>query len=93
MPKLDLVESINLALTQEMAADDRVILGGVKLFLDGSGGARTAWMHDDWSLNFKDTDVGNKGFPTTAPDVYREQVRMIHNAGLHVSTRSINQLF
>ncbi len=69
--------------------DDRVILGGVKLFMDGSGGARTAWMYDDWSVNYKDTDVGNKGFPITPPPVYREQVRLIHNAGLHVSTHAI----
>ena len=69
--------------------DDRVILGGVKLFMDGSGGARTAWMYDDWSLNYKETDVGNKGFPTTPPLIYRDQVRMIHNAGIHVSTHAI----
>jgi len=69
--------------------DDRVILGGVKLFMDGSGGARTAWMYDDWSLNYNGTDVGNKGFPTTPPLIYRDQVRMIHNAGIHVCTHAI----
>lgn len=70
-------------------ADDRLLLGGVKLFMDGSGGARTAWMYDDWSMNYRDTDTGNKGFPTTPPPVYREQVRLIHNAGVHVSTHAI----
>jgi predicted amidohydrolase YtcJ len=57
--------------------------------LDGSGGARTAWMIDDWSLNYKDTDTGNKGFPNIVPDVYRQQVKMINDAGVHVSTHAI----
>ena len=69
--------------------DDVLINGGVKLMLDGSGGARTAWMIDDWSLNYKDTDVGNKGFPNIVPEVYRQQVKMIHEAGVHVSTHAI----
>src|SRR5262249_51639953 len=29
--------------------DGLLISGGVKLYMDGSGGARTAWMYDDWS--------------------------------------------
>jgi predicted amidohydrolase YtcJ len=69
--------------------DDVLISGGVKLMLDGSGGARTAWMNEDWSLNYRDTDVGNKGFPNIVPDVYRQQVKMIHDAGIHVSTHAI----
>ncbi len=69
--------------------DDVLISGGVKLMLDGSGGARTAWMHSDWSLNYKDTDVGNKGYPNIVPEVYRRQVKLIHDAGIHVSTHAI----
>ncbi|MBZ5610488.1 MAG: amidohydrolase family protein [Acidobacteriia bacterium] len=70
-------------------ADDVLISGGVKLFLDGSGGARTAWMFDDWNKNFTDTDTGNRGYPTTDPEVYRAQIHLIHNAGIHVSTHAI----
>ena len=33
----------------ESTGDDHLIPGGVKLYIDGSGGARTAWMHDDWN--------------------------------------------
>jgi predicted amidohydrolase YtcJ len=63
--------------------------GGVKLFMDGSGGARTAWMYDDWNRNFTDTDAGNRGYPTIPPDVYRQIVTTLHDAGVHVSTHAI----
>jgi predicted amidohydrolase YtcJ len=69
--------------------DGLLLSGGVKLFMDGSGGARTAWMYDDWSRNFKETDAGNKGYPTTEPDVYRQIVDLYHDAGVHVSTHAI----
>lgn len=68
---------------------DTLISGGVKLFMDGSGGARTAWMHADWNKNFTGVDTGNRGYPLTDPEIYRQQVRMIHNAGIHVGTHAI----
>jgi len=69
--------------------DDVLISGGVKLFMDGSGGARTAWMHEDWNKNFTETDTGNRGYPLTDPEVYRQQVKLIHDAGIHVGTHAI----
>lgn len=69
--------------------DGLLLSGGVKIFMDGSGGARTAWMHDDWNKNSTQKDTGNKGYPNTNPDVYRQMVRMIHGAGVHVSTHAI----
>ncbi|MEP7118278.1 MAG: amidohydrolase family protein, partial [Acidobacteriota bacterium] len=33
----------------------RLWSGGVKMYMDGSGGARTAWMHQDWNKNLTDT--------------------------------------
>jgi predicted amidohydrolase YtcJ len=73
----------------EEIGDGRLISGGVKLYIDGSGGARTAWMYQDWNKDFKGTDTGNVGYPTTDPDVYRAQVKLLHDAGLHVSTHAI----
>lgn len=73
----------------ESTGDDHLIAGGVKLFLDGSGGARTAWMYDDWNKNFTGRDDGNHGYPTTDSLVVREQIRLLHNAGFHVSVHSI----
>jgi predicted amidohydrolase YtcJ len=69
---------------------DRVLVsGGVKMFMDGSGGARTAWMYEDWNKNYKEKDSGNTGYPATPPDAYREIVTALHNAGIHVSTHAI----
>ena len=69
--------------------DDLLISGGVKLFMDGSGGARTAWMNADWNKKFTGSDTGNRGYPLTDPEIYRRQVRLIHNAGIHVGTHAI----
>jgi predicted amidohydrolase YtcJ len=70
-------------------ADGMLVSGGIKLYIDGSGGARTAWMYDDWNKDFTGTDTGNRGYPTTEPDVYRQEVQLFHDAGLHVSTHAI----
>lgn len=69
--------------------EGRLVSGGVKLYMDGSGGARTAWMYDDWNREFTQKDAGNAGYPTTDPEEYRRIVRDLHAAGLHVSTHAI----
>jgi predicted amidohydrolase YtcJ len=69
--------------------DGRLLSCGVKLFMDGSGGARTAWLNQDWNKNYSDTDTGNRGYPTIEPDVYRQQVRMLQQAGINVGTHAI----
>jgi predicted amidohydrolase YtcJ len=57
--------------------------------MDGSGGGRTAWMYKEWMKGGTAVDKGNFGYPSIPPDLYREQVRMFHKAGLHVSTHAI----
>jgi predicted amidohydrolase YtcJ len=69
--------------------DGVLLSGGVKMYMDGSGGARTAWMHEDWNKNFTEKDAGNLGYPATPPDIYRQLVTDLHNAGVHVSTHAI----
>lgn len=73
----------------ESTGDDRLISGGVKLFLDGSGGARTAWLYQDWNRNYTDVDRGNTGYPASNPDTLRALIRRYHDAGFHVSVHSI----
>ena len=73
----------------ESTGDDRLISGGIKLAIDGSGGARTAWMHEDWNRDHTETDTGNRGYPTMDPDELRRRFRAYHDAGLHVSIHSI----
>jgi predicted amidohydrolase YtcJ len=62
---------------------------GVKLFMDGSGGGRTAWMYDDWNLGSTGTDVGNRGYPLIDPDGYRRLVDRFTAAGIPIGTHAI----
>ncbi len=91
------VESVDQTIGQMAAhprlpatlGDGMLASGGVKLYMDGSGGARTGWMHGDWNIESTKTEAGNTGYPTTDPDVYREQVRRLHDAGIHVGTHAV----
>ena len=73
----------------ESTGDDHVIPGGVKLFADGSGGARTAWMYDDWNIGSAGVDKGNRGYPNIDPDTLRAMIMLYHRAGMHIGTHSI----
>ncbi len=73
----------------ESTGDDHLIAGGVKLQIDGSGGARTAWLHDEWNRGSTDVDRGNHGYPVTDPDTLRRILRMYHDAGLHIGVHAI----
>lgn len=73
----------------ESTGDDHLVPGGVKLYIDGSGGARTAWLYDDWNKGYTDVDAGNRGYPASNPDTVRLLIKMYHDAGFHVSTHSI----
>ena len=73
----------------ETTGDDHLVAGGVKLYIDGSGGARTAWLYEDWNKDFRDVDTGNRGYPASNPDTVRMLIRLFHDAGMHVSVHSI----
>ncbi|MBI3568964.1 MAG: amidohydrolase [Gemmatimonadetes bacterium] len=73
----------------ESTGDDHVIAGGVKLFADGSGGSRTAWMHDDWNKDHTGVDTGNRGYPAFDPDTLRAMIRALHEAGFHIGVHAI----
>jgi predicted amidohydrolase YtcJ len=91
------LESARAALAQITAqprppqslGDGRLLSCGAKIFMDGSGGARTAWLYQPWNKDFTGIDAGNSGYPTVDPAVYREQVRLFHDAGVHVGTHAI----
>jgi predicted amidohydrolase YtcJ len=61
----------------------------VKLYADGSGGARTAWLHDEWNRDFEGVDTGNTGYPAVDPEMIRRQIREFHDAGFHISVHAI----
>ena len=69
--------------------DGLLFSGGVKLFMDGSAGARTAWMYDPWYKSGPELDGNNVGYPNIEPAVYRDMVKLFHDAGYHVSTHAI----
>lgn len=73
----------------ESTGDDHLVAGGVKLFMDGSGGARTAWLYDEWNKNLKEVDAGNRGYPASDHETIRAMIQQYHDAGLHVSTHAI----
>jgi predicted amidohydrolase YtcJ len=69
--------------------EGRLLSCGAKIFMDGSGGARTAWLTQEWHKNSTEIDHGNFGYPSTDPEVYRQMVRLFHQAGVHVGTHAI----
>ena len=69
--------------------DAKLFAGGAKIFMDGSGGARTAWVYQDWNKNSTGVDTGNRGYPAVEPEIYRQQVRLFHQAGVHVGTHAV----
>jgi predicted amidohydrolase YtcJ len=74
--------------------DDHLLSCGAKIYMDGSGGARTGWVYDPWLRNGKTPDVtssgeANKGYPQTDPAVYREMVRLFHQNGVPVGTHAV----
>jgi predicted amidohydrolase YtcJ len=69
--------------------DDHIASVGIKIGLDGSGGARTAWMYEDWSKDYTGVDEGNKGYSTIGVATASSLVRMYHEAGIHMGIHSI----
>jgi predicted amidohydrolase YtcJ len=62
---------------------------GVKLYMDGSGGARTGWAYAPWLLKAATPDSDNRGYPHMDPEVYRQMVRLFHQAGVPVGTHAV----
>lgn len=69
--------------------DDHLVSGGIKLYADGSGGARTAWLYDEWNKNTTEIDRENYGVPRIEPSVLRAQIKAFHKAGLHMGVHAI----
>ncbi len=74
--------------------DGRLLSCGAKIYMDGSGGARTGWVYEDWFRNATTPDrnergEGNRGYPHLDPEVYRQMVRLFHQAGVPVGTHAV----
>ncbi len=73
----------------ESIGDGMLLSGGVKLFMDGSGGGRTAWVYEPWYKKATEIDAGNTGYPALDPATYQQMVGLFHEAGIHVSTHAV----
>lgn len=66
------------------AAAPGVRIGGVKMFLDGALGSRTALLRDPYNGT-----AGDRGVSTLPPDEFREHVRTAASAGLASTVHAI----
>jgi hypothetical protein len=62
-------------------------LGAIKIFIDGSLAARTAWTYDAY-LPSGDTPAGT-GYPALDQDAFKEMVMAAHGAGFRISVHAI----
>ena len=62
---------------------------GAKIFMDGSGLGRTAWMYEEWNRSFAKVDTGNYGAPAVDPTIYRQQVQLFVDSGVSVGTHAV----
>lgn len=74
--------------------NDRLLSCGAKIYMDGSGGARTGWVYEDWLRDGTEPDVTssgahNHGYPQVDPTAYREMVRLLHQNGVPVGTHAV----
>jgi len=69
--------------------NDNLISGGIKIFADGSGGARTAWLWDNWNKNRTELDEGNSGYPAFDPEMIRNLIFLYQDNGLHMGVHAI----
>ena len=80
----DDLDSVLTAGPGEDFADGMFSLAGVKFYGDGSLGARSAAMLEDYS-----DDPGNRGIIVTDPEVLYKKVLACHRAGFQVATHAI----
>ena len=74
--------------------NNRLLSCGAKIYMDGSGGARTGWVYDAWLRNAAIPDVtssgaANRGYPQVDPTIYREMVRLFHQNNVPVGTHAV----
>lgn len=74
--------------------NDRLLSCGAKIYMDGSGGARTGWVYEDWLRNGTTPDTTssgehNRGYPQVDPATYRQMVRLFHQNRVPVGTHAV----
>lgn len=80
----DLLESMTHLGLQTGLGDEWLKIGGVKFLADGSIGARTAWMSDEYQ-----DDCENKGFPIWDTETFQEKIDLAHDNNIQTATHAI----
>jgi predicted amidohydrolase YtcJ len=77
----------------ESLGDGHLLSCGVKLYMDGSGGARTGWTWQPWIRDGKPAlaqdGKPNSGYPHMDPNTYRELVLFFQKSGVPVGTHAV----
>lgn len=84
LPLRELLESLTAIGVTTGFGDDYLRIGPVKIFVDGSLGARTAALTEDYS-----DDPGNRGIMVFSQDELNEIVEKAHRSGLQVAVHAI----
>ena len=74
--------------------DSRLLSCGVKLFMDGSAGARTGWVWQPWMRDGKTADLTrdgkpNTGYPHIDPNTYRQMVLQFQKSAVPMGTHAV----
>lgn len=83
-PSLGLMDKLIADGWTQGKGDDMFRLGTAKIFADGSMGARTAAMVDDYT-----DDPGNRGWLLHTDEAMTEMVRKVHKAGWQAAVHAI----
>ena len=71
------LESVIAAHLKSGLGDQRLRFGGIKLFVDGSLGGRTAWMYEPYN-----EEPHNTGIPVTTREEIKERITLANQAGI-----------
>lgn len=84
LPAYDMLDSMLQAGLKTGDGDSMLRMGAIKIFADGSMGARTAALCEDFA-----DDPGNKGILLHSDEELTQMVRRAHNAGWQVAIHAI----
>lgn len=79
----------SIDLSHEIKENDMIKFVGFKLFLDGSGLSRTAWMKNEWNIDYYKIDHGNKGRGLWNIDEFREAINKLATLNTTISIHAI----
>ncbi|MFG1390986.1 amidohydrolase [Acidiplasma aeolicum] len=78
-----------LKLSDKINNSDNLKFTGFKMFLDGSGLSRNAWMNEVWNKNYIEVDKNNYGHPLWDIDEFKKTLRYLSQADNTISIHAI----